>query len=242
MELWRVRDVMTTDVVSVDEYAAYREIVDLLTGCRISGVPVVDYFGHVTGVVSESDLLHRLDDEARSARPHFFDGRRRRAAKAKAVGAVANELMTTPALTVMPTTPLSEAARLMEHADVKRLPVVDELGRLVGVVTRSDVLRVYLRADHEIRDDVVREVLGRVLAVEPGTVRVSVTRGVVELIGTVDRRTVAELAVRLARDVPGVIDVVDRLAYEFDDARLVRTDSHAHPFEAEPFVPRVVRH
>lgn len=242
MELWRVRDVMTTDVVSVDEYAPYRDIVDLLTGCRISGVPVIDYFGHVAGVVSESDLLHRVGANGSRPRPHLFDGRRRRRELAKASGAVASDLMTAPAVTVMPDTPLADAARMMEREDVKRLPVVDELGRLVGVVARSDVLRVYLRGDAEIRQDVVYEVFQRVLAVEPATVQVNVTGGVVELSGKLDRRTSAELAVRLTRSVPGVIDVVSRLTYHFDDGALARSrDAHSHPFEAEPYIPRVTR-
>jgi CBS domain-containing protein len=242
MGLWRVRDVMTTDVVSIGEYAPYRDIVDLLTGCRISGVPVVDYFGHVAGVVSEADLLHRVETDGLPPRRHLFDGRRRRAVRAKATASVAAGLMTTPALTVMPDTPLGVAARLMERAEVKRLPVVDELGRLIGVITRSDALRVYLRGDAEIREDVVREVLERVLSVEPGTVRVSVNGGVVEMVGEVDRRSVADIAVRLARAVPGVIEVVDRLTYDFDDGAMARSaDGHAHPFEAEEYVPRVVR-
>lgn len=241
MRLWRVRDVMTTDVVSVDEWAPYRDIVDLLTGCRISGVPVIDYFGHVTGVVSEADLLHRVEAGGARQKATVFDGRRVREAKTKAAGVVAGDLMTAPAVTVMAETPLSEAAKLMDHEGVKRLPVVDDLGRLIGVVTRGDVLRVYLRGDAEIRDDVVTEVFKRVLALEPGTVEATVTGGIVELAGEVDRRTVAELAVRLTRTVPGVIDVVDKMTFDFDDGELARWDPHGHPFDAELCAPRAAR-
>jgi CBS domain-containing protein len=242
MRAWQVRDVMTTDVLSVREGTPYRAIVNLLTGGRVSGLPVVDYIGHVTGVVSETDLMHRVEAGGERPRQHLFDGRRTRSAKAKAAATVAGDLMTTPAVTVLPDTPLSTAAEVLEREGVKRLPVVDELGRLVGVVTRGDVLRVYLRSDAEIRQDVVREVLQRVLAVEPGTVRASVTDGVVRLSGRVDRRTTAELAVRLTREVPGVVDVVDRLEFDFDDRALARSRSgRAHPFEAEGYEPRVVR-
>lgn len=241
MRLWRVRDVMTTDVVSVDEWAPYRDIVDLLTGCRISGVPVIDYFGHVTGVVSEADLLYRLESGGVRQKATVFDGRRARQCKTKAAGVVAGDLMTAPAVTVMAETPLNEAAQLMDHKGVKRLPVVDDLGRLVGVVTRGDILRVYLRGDAEIRDDVMSEVLGRVLALEPGTVTAGVAGGIVELSGEVDRRTVAELAVRLTRAVPGVIDVVDKMTFSFDDGELARWDPHGHPFDAELSAPKAAR-
>lgn len=241
MEDWRVRDVMTTDVVSIDEKASYRTIVDLLAGCRVSGLPVVDYFGHVTGVISEADLLHRVRAKGRRPRAVFLR-RRSRVAEAKATASAAAELMTAPALTVMPGTSLTEAARTMQRRGVRRLPVVDELGRLTGVVTRGDVLRVYLRSDADIRADVEAEVLRRVLAGEPGQVTVAVTDGVVTLDGRVDRRTSAEMAVRLTRAVPGVIDVLDRLGYDFDDGALVRWDPHGHPFDAEPPAPRFPRH
>jgi CBS domain-containing protein len=240
MKRWRVRDVMTTDVVSVDEWTPYRDIVDLLSGCRVSGLPVVDYFGHVTGVVSEADLLHRVESGGRPPRKRRYLARRRtRKATEKATGTVAGDLMTAPAVTVLADLPLAEAARAMEHAGVKRLPVVDDLGRLVGVVTRGDLLRVFLRGDAEIREDVVNEVLSRVLAVEPGTVRVSVDHGVVKLAGRLDRQSSAALAVRLSHEVAGVVDVVDRLTYDYDDRALVRASTGGHPFDAEPDVPRI---
>jgi CBS domain-containing protein len=204
-------------------------------------VPVVDYFGHVTGVVSESDLMHRVDGDERASGRRLFRGRRSRQISAKITATAAGELMNAPAVTVLPDTPLGEAARLMESEGIKRLPVTDELGRLVGIVTRGDVLRVFLRGDNQIRADVVHDVLDRVLIVEPGTVRVTVTRGVVDLAGRMDRRTDTQLAVRLVRTVPGVVDVVDRLTFEFDDTSLTRTHDSGHPFAADSFTPTVVR-
>jgi CBS domain-containing protein len=241
MKLWRVRDIMTTTVVSVEEHATYRDVVDLLAEHHISGVPVVDYFGHVTGVVSESDLLHRVDADRSASGRRLFRGRRGRQASAKITASVAGELMNAPAVTVQAETPLGDAARLMESEGIKRLPVTDDLGRLVGIVTRGDVLRVFLRGDDQIRADVVDDVLDRVLVVEPGTVRVAVTRGVVDLEGRLDRRTDTQLAVRLVRAVPGVVDVVDRLTFEFDDTSLVRTRDSGHPFAADAYTPMVVR-
>ncbi|HEU5108845.1 MAG TPA: CBS domain-containing protein [Micromonosporaceae bacterium] len=239
MKVWRVRDIMTTKVVSVRKHTTYRDAVDLLVAHHISGLPVVDDAGRVTGVISESDLMHRLATDGGPADRHRFRGRRAASLAAKDTAATAGELMSAPAVTVVPDTPLSEAARLMNAEGIKRLPVVDEAGRAVGVVARSDLLRVFLRTDSAIRDDVEHEVLRRVLAVEPGAVQVGVDNGVVDLVGRLDRRTDAELAVRLVRAVPGVVEVVDRLAYEFDDASLTRRHDRTHPFSAEPFTPNV---
>lgn len=240
MRTWLVRDVMTTDVVSVDEWTPCREIINVLIGNRISGAPVVDYFGHVGGVVSETDLIPRVEAGGERRRPRPLDGRRRRAALAKAAGTVAGDVMTVPAITVTPGTPLPAAARTLRRAGVKRLPVVDDLGRLIGIVSRGDLLRVYLRADAAIRQDVVREVLQRCLTVEPGQVWVTVSGGIVRLAGRLDRRSAAELAVRLTRAIPGVMDVVDRLEYDFDDSVLKPPASH--PFDAEPYEPRAPLH
>jgi CBS domain-containing protein len=220
MKVWRVRDVMTADVATVGEQTPYREIVDILAERRISAVPVVDDFRHVVGVVSEADLLHKIEMAGEAQERRVFEGRRRRAARVKATGAVARDLMTTPAVTVVADTPLAAAARLIESEDVKRLPVVDDLGRLVGIVSRADLLQVYLRSDEEIRHDVVEEVLRRVLWIEPGLVRVEVTDGVVKLVGQLDRRSTAMLAARLAHAVAGVVEVVDELGFDFDDTVL----------------------
>jgi CBS domain-containing protein len=180
-------------------------------------VPVVDSLQRVLGVVSESDLLHKIEFSDGSGERRVFEGRRKRAARTKAAGDVARDLMSAPAVTAMPDTPIAVAARRMEEEQVTRLPVVDDLGRLAGIVTRGDLLRVFLRTDAEIRRDVVDEVLRKVLAVEPGTVRVEVHNGVVTIEGRVDRRSAAALAIRVSHAVPGVVDVVDKLDYHFDD-------------------------
>jgi CBS domain-containing protein len=217
MKKWRVNDVMTREVVSVGEQTPYREIVDTLAKHRISAVPVVDAFDQVLGVVSESDLLHKVEFSDGAGERRVFEGRRRRAARSKAAGDMARDLMSVPAVTAMPDTPIAVAARRMESAQVTRLPVVDELGRLAGIVTRGDLLRVFLRGDAEIRRDVLNEALRKVLSVETGTVQVEVHDGVVTIEGRVDRRSAAALAIRVTHAVPGVVDVVDKLDYRFDD-------------------------
>lgn len=217
MRTWQVGDVMTVDVATVDGQTPYREVVDLLVRRGISAVPVVDGFRRVRGVVSEGDLLHKVERAGRPDERRIFEGRRRRDARVKADAMVAEELMTAPAVTTYPGASLPAAARLMEREQVKRLPVLDDLGRLVGIVTRADLLRVHLRRDSEIREDVVQEVLRRVLAVRDGLVTVRVRHGEVALDGRVDRRSSAELAVRLAGQVSGVTRVVSTLGYDEDD-------------------------
>nr|MDT0660370.1 CBS domain-containing protein [Micromonospora sp. DSM 115978] len=225
MRTWRVSDVMTTDVAAVRAETPYREIVDLVTARKISAVPVVDADRRVLGVVSEADLLHKIELLGQPHQPRVFAGRRRRAAQTKAEAAVARDLMTTPAVTVWGHTALVTAARTMERQDVKRLPVIDDLGRLVGIVTRGDLLKVHLRPDAEIRADVVHEVLHKILAIEEGRVEVTVDGGVVRLRGTLDRRSAAQLALKLAAQVSGVVEVLDELTYEFDDMVLLGSAS-----------------
>ncbi|MDG4787261.1 CBS domain-containing protein [Micromonospora sp. WMMD1102] len=219
MRQWLVQDVMTTDVVTVGVETPYRAIVGLLAERGVSGVPVVDESGRVQGVVSESDLLAKVELTGQPE-PRLFVGRRQRAARTHATASVAEQLMTAPPITVVGTTTLTTAAKLMEAERVKRLPVVDELGRLVGIVCRGDLLRVYLRPDADIRADVVDDVLRRVLAIEEGVIRVAVQDGVVTLDGRLDRRSTAQIAVRLAYAVPGVVDVTDRLEYAYDDVQV----------------------
>ncbi|WP_213456968.1 CBS domain-containing protein, partial [Rhizomonospora bruguierae] len=219
MKQWQVRDVMTTDVIAVRGDTPYREIVDLLAEHRISAVPVIDDFDRVRGVVSESDLLAKVELTGRPERK-VFAGRRGRALRANAAACVAEQLMTAPAITVPPSTLLATAAKLMDDERVKRLPVINDIGRLQGIVSRTDLLKVFRRPDEDIRADVVTEVLRKVLFVEDGTVVVRVRDGVVTLDGQVDRLSTARIAARLAYAVPGVVHVTDRLAFEFDDTRV----------------------
>lgn len=217
MKTWTVDDVMTRSVVSVDAGASYRDVVDLLIGNRfISAVPVVDALGHVTGLVSESDLLRKIeyagDDE-----PRLFEGRRRRGERRKASARTVVGLMSEPAVVVPTGTSIAAAARLMDREGVKRLPVVDDLGRLVGIVSRGDLLKVHLRSDEDILSEIDKGVLRTFLIDDAAAVTVAVVDGVVTLAGRVDRWSAAELATRLTRQVPGVVEVLSTLEYGFDD-------------------------
>lgn len=219
MKTWTVDDVMTTTVVTVEENTPYREVVDRLMGARVSAVPVVDDFRRVLGVVSEADLLRKIELSDVEQRPRLFEGRRRHAERSRAAARTAGALMTSPAITVLSGTTVTAAARCMDDESVKRLPVIDDLGRLIGVVSRGDLLKVHLRPDADIRADVIDEVLH--LVVEKDAVDVRVVDGVVTLTGKVDRRSAAEIAVRLTRPVAGVVAVVDELGFDYDDTDLI---------------------
>jgi CBS-domain-containing membrane protein len=224
MKTWTVHDVMTTAVVTVPPDAPYREVVDLLVGNRFSAVPVVDGFHRVTGVVSEADLLRKIE-YAGHEQPRLFEGPRRRGERGKAAGRTAADLMSAPAVTVLATTSIPAAVRLMDHEGVKRLPVVDDLGRLTGIVSRGDLFKVHLRPDDEILADVRTGVLAPLLAgrAGAGAVQAAVADGVVTLTGRVDRWSTSDVAGRLTRQVAGVADVVDELEYDYDDANILGT-------------------
>ncbi|GAA3336529.1 CBS domain-containing protein [Amorphoplanes nipponensis] len=220
MRTWTVRDVMTTAVVTVAEHAPYREVVDLLVGNRFSAVPVVDGSRRVTGVVSEADLLRKIEYAGAEA-PRLFEGRRRRGERVKATGRTAGDLMSAPPVTVLAGTSLPAAARLMDAEGVKRLPVVDDGGRLVGIVSRGDLLKVHLRPDDEILADVRSGVVRPFLADDADQVQVTVEDGVVVLAGVVDRWSTTDIAERMTRQVAGVVEVVDELEYEYDDRAIL---------------------
>jgi CBS domain-containing protein len=210
---------MTRDVVSVTEDATYRDLVDRLVEKHISAVPVVDDFGRVAGVVSEADLLRKIEYGG-DGQPRTFERRRRRDDRAKASARTAAGLMSTPPVVAMASTPVAAAARLMDISKVKRLPVIDDLGRLVGLVSRSDLLRTYLRSDDQIRAEVWSGVLRTFLIEEADGVTVEVSAGVVTLSGKVERRSSAEMAERLTRQVAGVVEVSSSVSYTFDDGKL----------------------
>jgi CBS domain-containing protein len=213
---WLVRDVMTTDVVAVDADTPYRELVKLLTSHAVSAVPVLDTDRRVLGVVSEADLLNKLEFSGLDVHRQLLIGRRR-TGRVKSSAATAAGLMTEPPVVIRANASISAAASLMDRERVKRLPVVDAHGVLVGIVSRTDLLRVYRRGDHDLREEVVGPVLRRTLGIAPGTLEVTVAGGVVTLGGAVGRRSTIPIVVRLVQGVPGVIGVVDHLSYRYDD-------------------------
>lgn len=227
-----VGDVMTTDVATVREDTDYRAIVDLLAERRISAVPVLDADGRVVGVVSEGDLLYKIEFAGAREQRRIFPGRHR-TARDKGEGRVARDFMSAPAVTTDRATTVAAAARQMAERKVKRLPVVDADGRLIGIVSRADLLKVHLRSDEELRRDIVENVLERTLWIDAGRVAVEVKDGTVTLRGHLDRRTLVDMAVRLTAAVPGVVEVADGLTYEMDDSDMATSNWYrSHPFSA----------
>ncbi|MEV5973165.1 CBS domain-containing protein [Streptomyces sp. NPDC051921] len=195
MRHMKIGGLMTSNVISAVPATSFREIAKLLAEHDISGIPVVDEDDHVVGVVSESDLLAHHELTAR-------------------------DLMTTPAITVHAEETVADAGRLMVRRGVERLPVVDVEDRLVGIVTRRDLLCVYLRPDAEIRRRVREDVLTDAMDLPGDAVDVHVLDGVVTLAGRLRRHSQAQTLVGLAERVDGVVAVVDRLSFHEDDTRL----------------------
>ncbi|HEX9039600.1 MAG TPA: CBS domain-containing protein [Trebonia sp.] len=210
----RVADVMATSVVTVDRATPYKEIAQLLAEHQISGMPVLKMGREVVGVVTEADLLAAETKTASRLRSaHRLSLLRSRAERHPAL--TAGELMTSPAITVGPHVTVHAAGRVMSDRRVRLLPVVNEHNVLIGVVSRRDLLSVFLRPDEDIAAD-VRAVLREILLAEPGEADVAVRDGIVTLTGTLDPTTGAHgdlipVAIRLMWDVDGVVDIYDRL-------------------------------
>jgi CBS domain-containing protein len=210
----RVSDVMTTSVVTCDRITPYQEIDRLLTEHRISGMPVLMMGRQVAGVVTEADLLAAEDETARRARLDSSAGRRWRRAKPW-TAMTAGTLMTSPAITIGPDATIPAAARLMNTHHIRRLPVVEEDGTLAGVVSRRDLLSVFLRPDAGIARD-VRQILDEMPITGPQDVAVAVRHGVVTLTGALQSQAgedhhLIPLLLRLIWDTDGVVDVVNKL-------------------------------
>jgi CBS domain-containing protein len=222
----KVRDVMTNEVVSVPPATRLTDLARLLSERQISGVPVVDGGGDLVGVVSEADLVAKQAGRPMSRRTPLdwiFGERpgpgelRRRAATTVA------QAMTAPVITVDADRPLREAAALMVDRGVNRLPVTDA-GRPVGIITRADLVRAYLKRDEEILRSVREDVIRHAMWLDPDELRVEVGEGVVRIGGTVDRRSTARILEKLIGLVEGVDGVANDLTWEFDDSALEPTE------------------
>jgi CBS domain-containing protein len=210
-----VKDVMTTHVVAVRLNATYKDMAARLREFRVSAFPVLDDDDKVIGVVSEADLLTKEALEFAPAHG-LIDGIRHGRDHRKAAAVTAADLMTSPPVTVGPHEPVSHAARLMYSLKVKRLPVVDEEGRLIGIVSRGDVLSVYSRPDADIRGDIIDNVIVGTVLTDPARFTVEVRDGVVTVAGTPENASVGRDMMEAIRHVEGVVAVRDRLEYPPD--------------------------
>jgi CBS domain-containing protein len=213
----KIEEIMSTTVLTVTPDTPLKEVARLLTGKRISGLPVCGADGAVLGVVTEADILRK--EQGYAPEPGGLLGwlfEKADAEGARMLARTAAEAMTKPALTIAPEASVFDAARVMTTQGINRLPVVSE-GHLVGIVSRADLVRAFHRTDDEIELELNDDVLLHTLWVSPNDVHVSVQEGVVELSGVVENRTQAELVAAYARRVPGVVDVVSELTWRIDD-------------------------
>lgn len=215
----KVREIMTTGVITVEEDALFKEIAEALMEHDIGGAPVVDTAGQIVGIVTDGDLLEkeafpRHDRHRRARLAAFIAGES--AHERKAAGLRARDIMTAPPVIVGPDEPVHAAARLMVTGRVHRLPVVEH-GRLVGIVSRHDVLRVFAQRDEELTHS-VEAFLARSMYVPPQhVIHVSVVDGIVMLRGTVEYASDATVAEALVRTVDGVVEVDNGLGHRFED-------------------------
>lgn len=211
-----VRDVMTRKVLAAREGADFQHIAAVLRRGRVSALPVLDAQDRVIGVVSEADLLARLATEPE---PRAADDGRRRRHVPKAAGLMAAELMTRPAVVIDPDATVREAARQMYERRIRRLPVVNADGRLVGIISRADVLSIFARSDDEVRAEIVQRLLTGEFGIDPHLVGVTVRSGVVTISGQASTNDVCLLLVDAIRHVDGVTAVRDRLTVRRDVVR-----------------------
>ena len=217
-----VKDVMTTHVVAVRLKATYKDMATRLREFRVSAFPVLDNDNRVVGVVSEADLLAKeaLEYSAHGVAGGILHSRER----AKAAAVTAADLMTKPAVTIGPDETVSHAARLMYSRKVKRLPVVDDRGRLVGIVSRADVLSVFSRPDAEIRHDIIENVIIGTVVTDPARFMVAVENGIVTIEGIPENETVGRDMIEEIRHVEGVVAVRNFLTRVKEERFVQRTD------------------
>lgn len=214
-----VSELMKTDVVTATPEQSLKDVAHVLVEHGISGMPVCEEEWRVVGVISEGDILYKVG--GRIVRRHgplarLIEGNAS-TVMTKAQARTVREAMTAPAITIAPSRPAAAAARLMLEKGVNRLPVVTQDGRLVGIVTRADLVRAFARSDEEIAKEIREDVLRHVLWVEPQTIAVAVRDGEVKLTGELGTSTDAEILEKLVEKIPGVISVRSTVTYRIDE-------------------------
>ena len=197
-----VVDLMTTDVISVSRDTGLREAARLMFRNRVSGLPITGDDGTLVGIISEADFL-RLEVE-------HHEG-------ARDQGETVGDVMSRGVVTVQPNVEIYEAAKIMAVQEVKRLPVVDEDNRLLGVISRSDIVSIFTRPDDVIEDEIREDLIRRVMFIDPDGIQVSVSNGVVTLSGDVATRTEASMLEELTNRLDGVLGVNSKLTWADED-------------------------
>ncbi len=198
----QVVDLMTTDVITVSSETGIRDAARLMFRNRVSGLPVTGSDGTLAGIITEADFL-RLEVERQEG--------------AGEIGETVGDIMSSGVVTIGPDTEIYDAAKLMTFPDIKRLPVVDDDSRLLGIISRADIVSVFTRPDDVIEDEIREDLIRRVLFIDPDQLNVSVTNGVVTFVGEVGTRNEARLLSELASRLDGVLHVESRLVWRYDD-------------------------
>ena len=221
----KVKDLMTTDVVTIGSEGSLKDVAKILAERRISGVPVVDAERRVLGVVSEADILYKAKGPDEKAGGFLgwllLEGVE---ADAKLTARTAGEAMTTPVISVGPERAVAEAAAKMVEYGVNRLPVVDDEGKLVGLVSRADIVRAFTRTDAEIMREIREDVILKTLWISPERVNVTVAKGEVTLSGQVETKNDAELLPHFVERVPGVVSVTSNMSWEYEERKLPKSE------------------
>ena len=221
-----VIDVMTYPVVTIHDGTPFKDVVRLIRKHGVSALPVLDRSGNLVGIVSEADLMlkreHAVNGTSRRRSPWRGGANRQDGVpfwirRGKAQGVRARDLMTSPVVTVGPRDSVAKAARIMRENSVKRLPVTDAHGQLIGIVSRTDLLTDFLRPDDEIRVAIERVLTEPRPPIEEGQIHVVVKNGVAKLSGHVEFKSQIPRIVTMARTVDGVVNVESRLEHEIDD-------------------------
>jgi CBS domain-containing protein len=234
----KVKNVMSTEVSTVREGTPFKDVVRTLARNDVSAVPVVDGDNRVLGVVSEADLLIKQGTQELDLSRSLLAWWRGRRNLRRATATTAGQLMTRPAITVDADATAAAAARTLTEHNVKRLPVVGVDGRLVGIVSRKDLLSVFLRKDEDIRAEIVERVFERGIgiAVNPATVTVHVHHGEVTVTGQLDLKSQVSLVEDMTRHIDGVVDVAVSMSYRNDDTRTHVPEAMAVDITREPRV------
>ncbi|MVU77605.1 CBS domain-containing protein [Nocardia sp. ET3-3] len=213
----RVADVMTRDVVTVHTDTPFRQVVRALAEHGVSGLPVLDADDHVVGIVTEADVLGRQARAGGAADPPVWHLVRRKRIARRDQARTAADLMSTPIVAVAADDRLTSAAATLARNGVKRAPVLDADGALHGIVSRKDLLSVYLRADADLAAEIREEVLTRAMCVPPPDVTLEVRGGIVTLRGKVERQSMIEIITVLTQAVDGVVEVRNEIRSDYDD-------------------------